>query len=86
MTHEPLLGENENFRAPAASAAAVRMRRHRERRRDGLRCMTIELRETEIAALAGRGLLRNETRNDWRAVKKAFYDFLDSTLGCDPMT
>jgi len=48
--------------------------------------MTIELRETEIAALAGRGLLRNETRNDWRAVKKAFYDFLDSTLGCDPMT
>ena len=29
------------------SPAAERMRRHRERRRDGLRCLTIELRETE---------------------------------------
>jgi hypothetical protein len=27
------------------------MRRHRERRRDGMRCLTIELRETEIDAL-----------------------------------
>ena len=86
MTNEQLLGENEHLTAPAVSAAAVRMRRHRERRRDGLRCMTIELRETEIAALADRGLLRDETRNDWRAVKQAFYDFLDSTLGCDPAT
>ena len=34
------------------SAAAERMRRYRERRRDGLRCLTIELRETEINALA----------------------------------
>ena len=31
----------------ARSPAAERMRRHRERRRDGLRCLTIELRETE---------------------------------------
>ena len=38
----------------ASSAAALRMRRHRERRRDGLRCMTIELRETEIDALTPR--------------------------------
>src|SRR5689334_8978504 len=33
------------------SAAAERMRRHRDRRRQGLRCLTIELRETEIEAL-----------------------------------
>lgn len=33
------------------SRATLRMRRHRERRRDGLRCLTIELRETEIDAL-----------------------------------
>ena len=37
-------------RAPRSRAAA-RMRRHRDRRRDGLRCLTIELRETEIAEL-----------------------------------
>ena len=42
---------------PAArSAAAERMRRHRQRRRDGLRCFMIELRETEIDALIRQGL------------------------------
>jgi hypothetical protein len=35
----------------ALSPSAKRMRLHRERRRDGLRCLTIELRETEIDAL-----------------------------------
>ena len=66
---------------PTPSPAALRMRRHRERRRDGLRCMTIELRETEIDALIRRGLLEEDTRNDLQAVKKkAFYYFLDRTL------
>jgi hypothetical protein len=36
------------------SPAAERMRRHRDRRRDGLRCLTIELRETERDALIRR--------------------------------
>jgi len=35
----------------ARSAAAERMRRHRERRRKGLRCLMVLLRETEIDAL-----------------------------------
>ena len=64
----------------ARSAAALRMRRHRERRRDGLRCMTIELRETEIDALIRRGLLEEDTRNDLQAVRTAFYGFLDRAL------
>ena len=34
------------------SATAERMRLHRERRRNGLRCLMIELRETEIDASA----------------------------------
>jgi hypothetical protein len=38
--------------------AAERMRRHRDRRRDGLRCLTIELRETERDALIRNGLLK----------------------------
>jgi hypothetical protein len=66
---------------PPHSAAALRMRRHRERRRDRLRCMTIELRETEIGALIRKGFLKEDARNDLRAVKSAFYGFLDGTLG-----
>jgi hypothetical protein len=65
----------------ARSLAAERMRRHRERRRDGLRCLTIELRETEIDALVCMGLLRADMRNDPSAVTKALYAHLDGTLG-----
>jgi hypothetical protein len=57
------------------------MRRHRERRRDGLRCLTIEVRETEIDALIRKGLLRAEMRNDQNAVSEALYAYLDRTLG-----
>jgi hypothetical protein len=70
----------DNLVEAARSAAALRMRRHRERRQHGLRCMTIELRETEIDALIRRGLLRDDARHDPQAVKKAFYGFLDRTL------
>jgi hypothetical protein len=63
------------------SAAAERMRLHRERRRLGLRCFTIELRETEIDALIRKGLLRAEMRNDQNAVSEALYAYLDRTLG-----
>jgi hypothetical protein len=48
------------------SPAAARMRLHRERRRQGLRCLTIELRETEIDVLVGKGLLDSKTRHDRR--------------------
>lgn len=63
-----------------SSAAALRMRRHRERRRDGLRCVTIELRETEILALIRKGHLMDDARNDLGSVRNAFYAFLDRTL------
>ena len=63
------------------SLAAERKRRHRKRRRDGLRCLTIELRETEIDALIRHRLLNPETRNDPTAVIDALYAFLDRTLG-----
>jgi len=60
------------------------MRRHRERRRDGLRCLTIELRETEIDALIRNELLKPETRNDPSAIIDALYVFLDRTLDAMP--
>jgi len=57
------------------TAAAERMRRHRQRRRDGLRCFMIELRETEIDALIRNGLLAAENRHDYVSVQSAFYAF-----------
>jgi hypothetical protein len=62
------------------SRAAERMRRHRERRRDGLRCMIVELRETEIDELIRMGLLKSEMRNDANAILQALYVHLDLTL------
>ena len=62
------------------SPAAERMRRHRERRREGLRCVTVELRETEIDALVQKGLLKTDARNDTRAVREALYQYFDRTL------
>ena len=62
------------------SAAALRMRRHRERLKNSLRCLTIELRETEVTALIRKGFLKDDARNDLGAVKSAFYGFLDRTL------
>jgi hypothetical protein len=74
------MADIEDRMVTAPSAAALRMRRHRERRRDGLRCMTIELREVEIDALIRKGVLGDDARHDLQAVKKAFYGFLDRTL------
>jgi hypothetical protein len=72
---------NPSTAAPApCSAAAERMRRHRERRREGLRCLTIELRETEINALTRRGFLKADARNDLYAIEMALYEFLERTL------
>ena len=55
------------------SAAAERMRLHRERRRQGLRCLMIEIRESEVDILIGKGLLDGEMRNDPDAVCDALY-------------
>lgn len=63
------------------AAAAGRMRRSRNRRGRGLRCYMLELRDTEIAALVGRGLLAPGDESNRPAVVKAMYAFLDRTLG-----
>lgn len=57
--------------------AAERMRRHRSRRAQGLRCFTVELRETEIAALVRQGFLQDVNRRDHTAVTEALHTFLD---------
>jgi hypothetical protein len=68
---------------PAApiAAAAERMRNHRERRRLGLRCVTIEFRESELDLLIRWGLLKADARNDTHALRDAVHAFLDRALG-----
>ena len=65
---------------PSRSLAAQRMRRHRERRRDGFRCYLVELRESEIDALVNMNLLQREMRNSYEHILDAFYRFLDNAL------
>jgi hypothetical protein len=65
---------------PTPNAAAKRMRRYRQRRRDGLRCLTIQLRETEIEAPIHKGLLKFEMRHSKNAIINALHDFFDLTL------
>ena len=64
----------------SGSSAAQRMQRHRQRRKTGMRCLTVELRATEIDALIRKGLLASVTRNDPHALLEALYAHLDRTL------
>jgi hypothetical protein len=63
------------------SPAAERMRLRRERKRNGLRCLMIEIRETEIDSLIRKRLLDKEMRNDAGAVSEALYRWFDRELG-----
>jgi hypothetical protein len=65
---------------PRRSPAADRMRLHRERKKNGMRCLMIELRETEIDALIRKGFLKIDTRNDSSAIVDALYAWLEREL------
>jgi hypothetical protein len=62
------------------SPAAERMRRHRARKRTGLRLVEIELHATEIEALVSRGYLERKLRNDPDAVRNAIGAFIWDAL------
>ena len=66
------------------SLAAERMRRHRQRKRNSMRCLTIELRETEIDSLIRKGMLKTDARNDQHAIRDALYAHLERTLDAVP--
>ena len=70
----------------AISLPAERMRRYRQRRRSGLRCLTIQLRETEIDVLICRALLRPEMRHSKNAIFDALHAHFDLTLSMKSMT
>ena len=82
MSHDAVPPVNRSANEPTGpSAAAARMRLHRDRRRHGLRCLMIELRETEIDALARNGFLKDNARNNLRSIEMALYEFLERKLG-----
>ena len=64
MSQHAEMGSAPTTSAIACSAAAERMRAHRRRRRAGLRCVMVQLRETEIDELIRRKLLEADARND----------------------
>jgi hypothetical protein len=57
--------------APNSQSSTARARRHRERRRQGTRCVTVDVSQGERNALVVRGYLSEEERDDGVAIKKA---------------
>ena len=70
--------------AASPTPAAERMRRHRERRREGLRCLWVEVHETELDAFVRAGLLEPQSRHDENAIADALYAHLERTLEPPP--
>ena len=68
----------------SATTASQRMRHHRERRRLGLRCITVQVFDKEVDTLVRRGLLEADARNDPYAVRDALHTHLARTLGPTP--
>ena len=64
---------------PVISAGARRMRQHRQRRQNGLRCVVVQVRQAQVRELTRLGLLpaEQQTRN---AIAKALNQFLDGHL------
>ena len=55
----------------ASRSSAARTRRHRQRQREGTRCVTVALNQSERDALVVRGYLAEEERDNGAAIKKA---------------
>ena len=62
------------------STSAERMRLHRYRRENGLRCITLEIREKDIFALVRNGFLAPHEHKSDIAIKKALSRFLQCLL------
>ena len=67
--------------AVSQTSAAERMRRHRERRREGFRSLWVELHDTELDAFVRKG---PTARNDENAIADALYAHLERTLVLPP--
>ncbi len=63
-----------------STPAAERQLLYRKRRRHGLRCIQIEVRQSEIESLIQRGLLMHDEAADCYAIRDALHKHLDQTL------
>jgi hypothetical protein len=57
--------------AAGSRSSVERTRRHRERRRQGTRCVRVDINQGERDALVVRGYLSEEERDNGAAIKKA---------------
>ena len=80
MTEGHSIETTTNPSAARSAAGAERVRAHRQRRREGLRCFTLEIRDSEVDALVHKQLLEPERRSDPSAIVDALYAFLDRAL------
>ena len=64
---------------------AERVRIHRKRHRNGLRCVPVLLHETEIDTLVSQGYLKAGRRHLKKAVEDALNLFVVHRLGSPPM-
>jgi len=55
----------------AARSSAARTQRHRARRRQGTRCILVDVSESDVAALVARSYLPEESSRDPAAIKAA---------------
>jgi hypothetical protein len=80
MSHDAEINIVPQTMPTVRSAAAERMRAHRERRRLGLRSVRVQIREREIDVLIRRGLLKTDARNELCAVRDALHRHFEATL------
>ena len=60
--------------------AARRMRLFRDRRRSGMRCITVEVHQSELTWLVQNNLLSPEAIDDPREIADALHTFFDQSL------
>ena len=62
------------------SAGASRQQLYRQRKKQGFRCIRVEIRHTEVQELVRRGLLGSGESDTFQAIRTALYRHLDRTL------
>jgi hypothetical protein len=65
---------------PASRSSAARMTRHRERRRQGTRCVTVDVSQSDRDVLVVRGYLSEEERDNGGALKNAIEGVLSDMV------
>jgi len=65
---------------PASRSSASRMKHHRERRRQGTRCVTVDVSQSERDALIVRRYLSEQERDNGAAIKKAIEGVLSDLV------